>query len=76
MGSRQETQSITTCRLESTFDSVVQEFDLLWQSGQRPQIEQQLLKVPETERAVVLARLVTLEIEYRRCHGETPTPDR
>ena len=48
-------------------------FELAWQAGQRPQIEDYLADAPEPLRSALVRELVALEIAYRRRAGEEPT---
>lgn len=49
------------------------DFERMWQSGQPPTIESVLAPdMSPSERDVLLAELVALEIDYRRRRGETP----
>jgi serine/threonine protein kinase/WD40 repeat protein len=49
-------------------------FELAWQTGQRPRIEDYLADADEAERPELLRELVGLETEYRRQAGEEPAP--
>ncbi|GAA5505247.1 serine/threonine-protein kinase [Novipirellula caenicola] len=50
------------------------EFERKWQSNDPPTIESVLPEgISATERNVLLAELIVLEIDYRRRRGETPT---
>jgi serine/threonine-protein kinase len=50
-------------------------FELAWQAGQRPRIEDFLGELPEPERSALARELIALEIDYRRRAGEDPPPD-
>jgi serine/threonine protein kinase/tetratricopeptide (TPR) repeat protein/WD40 repeat protein len=50
-------------------------FELAWQAGQRPRIEDYLGATPEPERSDLVRELVALDIDYRRRAGEEPQPD-
>jgi WD40 repeat protein len=50
-------------------------FELAWQAGQRPRVEEYLARAAPPERSDLLRELVALEIEYRRQAGEDPSPD-
>ncbi len=47
-------------------------FELAWQAGQRPRIEDVLATVPESDRPALLHELIPLEVYYRRKAGEDP----
>jgi hypothetical protein len=49
-------------------------FDAQWKSGSIPQIARFLLMVPGSERAVLLTRLVDLDVTHRRNRGEAVSP--
>jgi hypothetical protein len=50
-------------------------FELAWQAGQRPRIEDYLGELPEPGRSALARELIALEIDYRRRAGEDPRPD-
>jgi serine/threonine-protein kinase len=50
-------------------------FELAWQAGRRPHIEDYLGEVTSTERPALLRELVALEVYYRQQAGEAVTPD-
>jgi WD40 repeat protein len=56
-------------------DEACNAFELAWQAGQRPRIEDVLGDRPEPERTALLHELIALELEYRRRAGEQPVPD-
>jgi WD40 repeat protein/tetratricopeptide (TPR) repeat protein len=58
--------------LQQRIDEACNRFELAWQAGQRPQIEDVLTGRPESERAILLQELVALEMAYRRQAGEQP----
>jgi WD40 repeat protein len=47
-------------------------FELAWQAGQRPPIDDYLGDIPEPERTALLRELVGLEMSYRQLAGEQP----
>jgi WD40 repeat protein len=61
------TLPLTTAR---RINEVCNRFELAWQAGQRPRIEDYLGDTPEPERSALLRELVALEIDYRRQAGE------
>jgi WD40 repeat protein len=50
-------------------------FELAWQAGQRPRIEDYLGELPEPERSALVRELAALDLDYRRRAGEDPRPD-
>ena len=59
-------------------DDLCGEFEKCWQTGQPPAIETLLAKIDDgsnesVERAVLLAELIALDLDYRRRRGESPT---
>jgi WD40 repeat protein/tRNA A-37 threonylcarbamoyl transferase component Bud32 len=56
-------------------NQVCNRFELAWQAGPRPGIEDYLAGVPEPERAALVRELVALDIAYRRQAGEDPQAD-
>lgn len=51
-------------------------FEQQWQAGEPPAIEQALAgDMPDDERAVLLAELIALDVDYRRRRGEAPQKD-
>lgn len=51
-------------------------FEQQWQAGEPPAIEQALAgDMPADERAVLLAELLALDVDYRRRRGEAPQQD-
>jgi serine/threonine protein kinase len=53
-------------------NAVCNRFELAWQAGQRPRIEDHLGEVPEPDRSELVRELVALDIDYRRQAGEDP----
>ncbi len=45
-----------------------------WCTGRRPSIEAYLDEVPDPDRPPLLRKLIAIEVELRRVHGEHPTP--
>jgi hypothetical protein len=60
---------------EQRVDRVCDLFESAWQSGDRPQIESYLARLPQSEQSVLFAEMVKIDINYLRQAGETPTPD-
>jgi WD40 repeat protein/Tfp pilus assembly protein PilF len=60
---------------ERRVNAVCNRFELSWQAGRRPRIEDCLGDVPAPERAALLRELVALEIDCRQRAGECPTED-
>ena len=54
-------------------DRVCDRFEAAWREGNRPSIETFLAEGHGPDRGDLLSELVTIEIEYRRRLGETPT---
>lgn len=55
-------------------DDLCADFERKWQSDERPTIESVFVgDVASEERAVLLAELIVLDVDYRRRRGETPT---
>jgi serine/threonine-protein kinase len=55
-------------------DDLCAEFERQWRTNEAPSIESVLGgDVPPSERDVLLAELIVLDIDYRRRQGETPT---
>lgn len=54
-------------------DRACDAFESAWQSGQRPSIEQYLVKAPAQVRKELLRELLALDIAYRRRGGEQPS---
>jgi WD40 repeat protein len=55
-------------------DEACNAFELAWQAGQRPRIEDVVGDRPEPERSVLLHELIALEMAYRQRAGEQPQP--
>jgi serine/threonine-protein kinase len=45
-----------------------------WLAGRRPSVEEYLAQVAESDRQLLLRRLIAIEVELRRIRGEQPTP--
>jgi serine/threonine-protein kinase len=60
--------------LARRIDEVCNAFELAWQAGQRPRIEDIVGDRPEPERSALLHELIALEMAYRRQAGEQPQP--
>jgi serine/threonine protein kinase len=56
-------------------DERCDQFEADWKDGGRPRIEDYLGAAGGAERSALLRELVRVELEYRYCHGESPTPD-
>jgi hypothetical protein len=56
-------------------DEACNRFELAWEAGGRPRIEDALHDWPPAERAVLLQELIALEMAYRRRAGEQPQPE-
>jgi serine/threonine protein kinase/Tfp pilus assembly protein PilF len=56
-------------------DDACDRFEMAWQAGLRPRIEDYLGKTLDPERAILLQGLLVLELVYRRHLGEQPTPE-
>ena len=52
-------------------DEICVAFEDAWKSGQRPQAEQYVAEVSESQRSLLLRELLLLEIYYRRAGGES-----
>jgi eukaryotic-like serine/threonine-protein kinase len=50
-------------------------FEKAWGGGQRPEIENACLEVPESERPALLHELLAVEVELRLAIGERPMPE-
>jgi serine/threonine protein kinase/predicted Zn-dependent protease len=61
--------------LQQCIDEACNRFELAWQAGQRPRLEDVLSGRPEPERAIMLQELIALDIAYRRRAGEQPQPE-
>jgi serine/threonine protein kinase len=56
----------------SWIDAVAERFEHAWKNGERPRIEEFLIKVPEPQWPPLLQELVRVEGELRRRAGEEP----
>jgi serine/threonine-protein kinase len=56
-------------------NDVCNRFELAWQAGTRPRLEDFLGDTSEPERSALLRELIALDIDYRRRTGEDPTAD-
>jgi probable HAF family extracellular repeat protein len=61
--------------LKLRIDQVCDRFELAWQAGPRPRIDDYLSDTPEPERSLLLRELIALDIDYRRQAGEQPQPE-
>jgi WD40 repeat protein/serine/threonine protein kinase len=59
----------------SWINSAAERFERAWKNGERPRIEEFLIKVPETQWPALLQELMRVESELRRRAGETPSAD-
>jgi hypothetical protein len=55
-------------------DEACDRFEHAWQAGRRPRIEDYLADASGPEHRALLRELLVVELGYRRCQGETPTP--
>ena len=55
----------------SIYDNLADQFDQLWNSGERPDLQEFLDQVDMTDRPVLAEMLLTIEFEYRRATGES-----
>ncbi len=62
-------------KLREEVDRIADQFENAWQSGERSDISELLQQNSHVERIPLLLELLTLEIEFRRAAGESPTPD-
>jgi WD40 repeat protein/serine/threonine protein kinase len=58
--------------LARRIDAACERFELAWQAGQRPRIEDYLVAGSQEEQQCLLRELVLLEVHFRRRLGETP----
>ncbi|HEX2477213.1 MAG TPA: hypothetical protein VHK01_20830, partial [Lacipirellulaceae bacterium] len=56
-------------------NSLADEFESAWQSGQRPRIEDFVNGADQRERIALLNQLIPLDADYRRLAGEFPLLD-
>jgi tetratricopeptide (TPR) repeat protein len=61
--------------LARRINEVCNRFELAWQAGPRPRLEDFLSDTPEPERSVLLRELIALDLDYRRRAGEKPTAE-
>ncbi len=59
--------------LKRKIDEVCDQFEVAWNSGQHPRIENYLADKLEPERSTLLRELVALDLEFRSRSGEQPT---
>jgi tRNA A-37 threonylcarbamoyl transferase component Bud32 len=55
-------------------DAVCTRFEQAWMAGGRPVIEDFLAGMPEPDRSAALRKLLPVDADYRRHHGEQPQP--
>src|SRR5262249_20329602 len=60
--------------LAGQIDRACDRFEDDWKAGRRPRIEAYLADAAEPDRPVLLRELLLLELEFRRVHGERPSP--
>jgi WD40 repeat protein/serine/threonine protein kinase len=65
-------KSSRSLSLNLRIDEACDRFELAWQAGQRPRIEEYLGDTPEPERSALIRELAALDIDYRRQNGEQP----
>ena len=53
-------------------DLLCGQYEAAWKSGDRPRIDALLADCPDSQRSVVLRKLLMLELTYRRREGESP----
>jgi serine/threonine-protein kinase len=56
-------------------NAVCNRFEMAWQAGPRPRLEDFLGELPEPERSALLRELIALDFDYRRQGGENPTAE-
>ena len=61
--------------IAARIDEIADRFELAWQSGSSPRVEDYLGATPEPERSSLLRELVALELELRTRRGEVPGID-
>jgi tetratricopeptide (TPR) repeat protein len=61
--------------LARRINAVCNRFELAWQAGPQPRLEDFLGDTPEPERSALLRELIALDIDYRRQAGENPTAE-
>src|SRR5688500_10568405 len=57
--------------LVQCLDRVCDRFEAAWKEGQRPEVEDYIDGVPESERSLLLRELIAVDLHYRRASGET-----
>jgi serine/threonine-protein kinase len=57
------------------FDPICDGFEDDWLAGRRPQLEEFLDRVPQSDRSALLREMILLEIDYRRRAGEQPATE-
>src|SRR5262245_34150255 len=58
---------------QTWIDALANHFDRAWRAGLRPRIEDVLAGVAAERRALLLAELLRVELEYRQAAGEAPS---
>jgi hypothetical protein len=58
--------------VNSRINEACHRFELAWQAGQRPRVEDYLRDTPEADRSALLRELVALDIAFRQQVGEQP----
>jgi tetratricopeptide (TPR) repeat protein len=61
--------------LARRINEVCNRFELAWQAGPRPHLEDFVGNTPEPERSALLRELIALDLDYRRQAGEKPTAE-
>jgi serine/threonine protein kinase len=61
--------------IEKRVDRACDRFEAAWATGPRPSIQDFLSDAPETDRSALFRALLKLEIDLRRRHGESPSPN-
>jgi tetratricopeptide (TPR) repeat protein len=56
-------------------NEVCNRFELAWQAGPRPRLEDFVGDTPEPARSALLRELIALDLDYRRQAGENPTAE-
>jgi serine/threonine-protein kinase len=60
--------------LAQRVDEACDRFEAAWMRGEPPRIEDFLTELKDAECAAFLRELLTIDLAYRRGHGEQPTP--
>jgi hypothetical protein len=60
--------------LAAHVDALCDRFEVAWNTGGRPRLEEYLADVPEAGRVTAAWELLRVEAHYRRCAGEEPEP--